>query len=49
MAEQLLKKNNINANVGNINFFMFDEIKKREDKFLPVLKSSNLMPQIILF
>ena len=44
MAAQLLKKNSIHAKVGKINFFMFDEIKKREDEFLPVLNSTNLMP-----
>ena len=44
MAAQLLKKNSIHAKEGKINFFMFDEIKKREDEFLPVLNSTNLMP-----
>ena len=42
MAAQLLKKNSIHAKVGKINFFMFDEIKKREDEFLPVLKVNKL-------
>jgi len=42
MAAQLLKKNSIHAKEGKINFFMFDEIKKREDEFLPVLKVNKL-------
>ena len=42
MAAQLLKKNSIHTKVGKINFFMFDEIKKREDEFLPVLKVNKL-------
>ena len=42
MAAQLLKKTSINAKVGNINFFMFEEIKKREDEFLPVLNVIKL-------
>ena len=36
MAAQLLKNNSIHAKEGKINFFMFDEIKKREDEFLAV-------------
>lgn len=37
IAEQLLKIKIRNVKVGRISFFMFDEIKKREDEFPPVL------------